>query len=292
MAGREVTLCLKYPGSTHNLQRLQQSYLECVVEYKAGSEAELQTKPPANLFSKYQMKGTATVADDEIVIEFKPRNSGVHCARLFADTREICRPVPFIVTQRGETVSLPPDRPVQKPPAAAADSATSTLERGRTPAFYGLNNPRFPSPVPPQSVMSDATTAAQTEPPHARSGLPSPEHVRGYNSDLDLAADLPEQKRTVAEHFSPRASYISSGAARRHSTAATDVVVGNGAQRFDELYTKRNTKAGGRERLFGTRRGPLSIDYQTVVTRETLRMLGKEADVQMKVYRGEKVKRR
>ena len=294
-AGREVTLCLKYPGPTQALERLQRSYFECVVEHKAGSETELQTKLPAELFSQYQLKGAATVADDEIVIQFTPRHAGVHCARLFADTREICRPVPFLVTQRGETVSLPSDRPVQRPPAASPAVESSP------PGFYGLNNPRFPpaaafvSPSPvPQSLTSDATTAAQTA-PHPGGGGGALEHARGYTSDPELAET--EQQRRLSFSRAPplppqRSSYVATGGGSRpHSTAIPSDAVGmmqQGAANFDELHSTKET--GGR--VFGARRGPLSIDYQSVVTAETLRMLGKEADMQMKVFHGGKVKRR
>ena len=297
MARREVTLCLRYPGPMHALQRLQQSFLECVVEYKAGSETELQTKLPAELFSKYQLKGAATVADEEIVIQFTPRHSGVHCARLFADTREVCRPVPFLVTQRGETVNLPPDRPVQKPPSW--ESAPAPAERGRTPTFYGLNNPRFPSALAPspQSVTSDATTAAQTVPPDDVGVLPA-ENIRSYTSDPALAA--PDQQRLFVGGFSSpqRVSFVSGAGTRPHSTAVPDAggLMSSQLQfqqlkeatHFGELYSTKKT--GGR--VYGTRRGPLSIDYQSAVTAETLRMLGKEADMQMKLFHGAKAKRR
>ena len=297
MARTEVTLSLRYPGTSYALQRLQQSFLECVVEYKSGSETELQTKLPADLFSKYQLKGAATVTDDEIVIQFTPRHSGVHCARLFADTREVCRPVPFLVTPGGETTSIPPDRPVRKPPTWESAPAP---ELARTPAFYGLNNPRFPTATP-QSVVSDATTAAQTEPPHHPED--GADHVHGgYTSDPEVAA--PEQKRLfVGERsgFSPprRMGFVSSGT-RPHSEMlpeAAPLMPSSAspqhhhlreAKRFDELYSSK--KAGGR--AYGTRRGPLSIDYQSVLTADTLRMLSKEADLQMKIFRGGKVKKR
>ena len=282
-------MCLKYPGSAAALQRLQRSYLECVVEHKAGSDAELQTRLPADLFSKYQLKGAATVADDEIVIQFTPRNAGVHCVRLFADTREICRPVPFLVTQRGETVNLPPDRPVQRPPPAAPPAVDSS-----PPTFYGLNNPRFPpavsSPSPvPYSVTSEATTAAQTEPHrNANAGMTD---AQRYTSDPDLS---PSEQQRIG--FSPqRASHVIAAgrSARPHSTAVPEPPGGimsqpQGTTNFHKLYSSKNSG----ERVYGTRRGPLSIDYQSVVTMETLRMLGKEADLQMKVFRGGKAKRR
>ena len=291
MARREVTLCLRYPGSSQALQRLQQSYLECVVEYKSGSEAELQSKLPADLFSKYQLKGAITVADDEIVIQFTPRHSGVHCARLFSDTREVCRPVPFVVTQSGETVSIQPDRPVRRPPSWEPTPAPELIH---TPAFYGLNNPRFPPAASKQSVTSDATTAAQTELPR-HEPEDSVDHVRGYTSDdPELAA--PEGKRLFVGGFSPaqRTSFVAGGT-RPHSAMVPDpgrfispASPQHQSLNFGEIYSTK--KARGR--AYGSRRGPLSIDYQSMLTTETMRMLSKEADMQMKIFRGGKVKKR
>lgn len=306
MAGREVTLCLKYPGPTHVLQRLQDSCLECVVEYKTGSESELQTKLPTDLFSKYQLKGSAMVADDEIVIQFTPKHSGVHSARLFSDTREICRPVPFLVNERGTTTNLPPDRPVHKPP-----TAQQTPGHLPSPPFYGHNNPRFPSPPahspPPQSVMSDATTAAETAEPNSGQELEGTlaEQMRGYTSDPELPgqprppSQFPGQRLGVSPQ---RASYFNrvpaAGGTRPPSFnqdgAAAGLFHGDVSPprpqetTFGDLYASK--KSGGK--IYGNRRGPLRIDYQSAVTAETLRMLSKEADMQMKVFRGGKTKRR
>lgn len=299
MTGREVTLFLKYPGPVHALQRLQHSFLECVIEYKTGSDGELQTKLPTELFSQYQMKGTAVVADDEIIVEFTPKNSGIHSARLFSDTREICRPVPFIVNRRGETINIPPDRPVKKPPPAPQNLTTPT--HLPAPTFYGLNNPRFPhspstSPVP-MSVTSEATSAAQTEPPPGQDVDTLPSQIRGYTSDPSLSE--PAQGVTRQLNFSPqRASQVSPGGTRPPSMRVEEAGVHMGPgdpiyprpheTNFDDLYTSK--QSGGK--VYGTRRGPLTIDYQSLVTADTLRMLSKEANIQMKMFRGGKPKKR
>lgn len=291
MAGvKEVSLFLKYPGPAHALQRLQDSYLECVFEYKTGSEEELQTKLPSQLFSQYQIKGTAMLADDEIVVEFTPKHSGVHVVRIFSDTRELCKPVPFIVNQRGQVVNIPVDRPVKRPPPAPEyPQSPSHLP---APTFYGVNNPRFP-PSPsvtpaPQSVVSDATSSPQNE-PYGEQGMPErmPDHIRGFTSDPALA-----------QHSPQRASYLShtSGGTRPPSMNVEDAGVYAGdlfATRpdettFDVLFSSR--REGGQ--AYGSRRGPLTIDYQSVVTPDTLRMLAREADIQMRIARGGKVKKR
>jgi hypothetical protein len=57
---------------------------------------------------------------------------------------------------------------------------------------------------------------------------------------------------------------------------------------FDDLYSSK--KSGGK--IYGARRDALTIDYQSVVTADTLRMLKKEAELQTKVFRGGKTKRK
>lgn len=292
MAGaREVSLFLKYPGPAHVLQRLQDSYLECVFEYKTGSDEELQTKLPNQLFSQYQIKGTAMLADDEIIVEFTPKHSGVHVVRIFSDTRELCKPVPFVVNQRGRVVNIPPDRPVKRPPPASEyPQSPSHLP---APTFYGVNNPRFPpSPSPaPQSVVSDATSSPQNE-PYEGQGMPerTSDYIRGFTSDPALAMH--------AQHSPQRASYLShtSGGTRPPSMNVEDAGIYAGdlfATRpdettFDALYSSRMEG----EHAHASRRGPLTIDYQSVVTPDTLRMLAREADIQMRIARGGKVKKR
>ena len=109
MNKREVSLFLKYPGSKRALQRLQHSYLECVVEHKSGTLEELQSYPPNCLKSDYQLKGTVGTEDDNLVITFVPKQMGIHTVRIFADTREHCKPLAFSVNQNLEVESLPAD---------------------------------------------------------------------------------------------------------------------------------------------------------------------------------------
>ena len=295
MAGiREVSLFLKYPGPTHALQRLQHSYLECVFEYKTGSEAELQSKLPNELFSQYQVKGSAMLADDEIIVEFTPKHSGLHVVRIFSDTRELCKPVPFVVNQRGEVVNIPADRPLKRPP-----TSPKHMQSPAHPTFYGLNNPRFPPSPPatpnPQSVVSDVPSFPQTEPPYTDygvvEGMPAEHHIRGFTSDPTLS---------VHAQSPNRASYLSrtSGGSRPPSLQpriedaeayAGDLFVQQEDETtFDALYSSKREG----DQLYGRRKEPLSIDYQSALTTETLRILTKEADLQMRLARGGKTKKR
>ena len=144
MAGREISLYLKYPGSSIALQRLQHSFLECVVEHKSGTFEELQSCPPSYLKSDCQLKGSATLEDDELVIAFIPKHPGLHTARLFADTRELCKPVAFVVSQTGDIESTPIDKPVRQ---------NSSLFRQITPS---------PAPSSQQLRMSQAYGTMQS----------------------------------------------------------------------------------------------------------------------------------
>ena len=152
MAGRELSLFLKYPGSGVALQRLQHSFLECVVEHKSGSPEELVACPPSYLKSDYQLKGTASLEEDELVISFTPKHVGLHTVRLFADTRELCKPVAFVVSQGGEIESTPIDKPLRQ---------TSSLFRQVTPSpapSSGMQNQPF-QPQQQQRVSQPLRTA-------------------------------------------------------------------------------------------------------------------------------------
>lgn len=146
MAGREIALFLKCPGSVA-VQRLRHSFLECVIEYKTGSRLDLQTKTALELRTEFQLSGTASLVDDEIVVHFQSRCTGVHVARIFAHTRELCRPITFRVTENGTVESLPSNRPV------------------------GVSEP---PPPPPQQLRSTASVRSLNTPPHPQSQSSSP----------------------------------------------------------------------------------------------------------------------
>ena len=288
---REVSLFLKYPGPAHALHRLRQSYLECIVEYKTGSDAELQTRLPGE---PYQMKGTATLTDDDdILVVFTAKHSGVHSVRIFADTRELCKPVCFVVNQRGDVVNLPPDRPVKRPPETHHGV-------GRPPAtttYYGLNNPRFPSSPPPASVdlsptrlrqnvgVNVPTTSVQTTEPFR--GQISPNLQRQEVQQHSFVPDPDPPSVLDERHYSPqRTSYVARCEGTKSRPLSMSVADTKPDETtFDDLYA---SKVAG-QRVYGTRRGPLTIDYQSVVTPETLRMLNKEANLHLK---GGKAKKR
>ncbi len=297
---REVSLFLKYPGPPHVLQRLQNSFLECVVEYKLGTETELQTLTPAQLHSEYQLKGTATLIDDEIVVQFLPNHAGVHTVRIFADTRELCRPIAFKVNRSCEVESVPLDRPLERPapPPPQTHSVPTSIEQQQqlSHAYGDTTQPFPPTQVsPPSSPIHGPLQGVEG----GNHGVQAPpyqqEHLRGFTSDPALSA-------RQSTNFQ-RASYIShagSGAggsgsrpvsmAHDDSAYAGDLFSSKSDQSsFSQLYDSK--KAG--QSVYGARQGVAVLDHTTAVTQDTLRMLRKDIELQLSNHsRGVKIKKR
>lgn len=111
---RNVTLYLKIPTRPISLlQRLEASQLESLIEHKLidyqGATAagiDLRRVRIFELPSSSQIKGTVEVVDGELMVRFPARHFGIHTARVFANTKEVCRPVAFIVKQSGEVESI------------------------------------------------------------------------------------------------------------------------------------------------------------------------------------------
>ena len=289
MAGREISIFLKYPGSNVALQRLQHSFLECVVEHKSGTYEEIHSSPPSYLKSDYQLKGTAGLEEDELVVTFLPKHSGIHTVRIFADTRELCRPVAFIVTHDYEVESTPYDRPV-KP--------TSRL-------FH----PITPNPVPSvtQSLPLDQPYGTQTQRKYSldkhsqielKSENPdigySPSNqpflrppldenfIRGFTSNPVLSHNLllPSSQYpdgTNQPVMQQRFSHVTSRGSTRPASMSHDEAGFAGdlismtpeIQSFNQLYSKKTPWESGPI----TTRSFLSMDHSKVVTPETFEML-------------------
>ena len=284
MARREVSLILKYPGPSHVLRRLQHSFLECVVEYKSGTEEELQRLSPAQLRSAYQLKGTATLADDEIVVQFAPKHSGVHTVHIFADTRALCRPVAFIVTRGCDVQTILYDRPLQS--TSLAPTPPPVLVGQRHAATNLLGGPSQPSHRPPsqqpqqtyQPTMQTTLGQQQNEPPP----------IRGFNSDSSIAVGQQDPFQ--------RTSYVSTGSNRPPSTIqdeaafAGDLFTTKPDQNsFNDLHASK--RAG--YLMYGTNgRGMFTANPGALVTPETFRMIRKDIDLQLAHNKGKKFKKR
>ena len=147
------------------LSRLQHSFMECVVEHKSGTLEELHICPPNYLKSDYYVKGTVVLEDDELVVTFTPKQSGLHTAKIFADTRELCKPVAFIVNQSGGIESTPIDKPLKEssslfrhiapspaPSSVAQQSFSQYLQPQRASQAFGTAQRAVSSAGAPRQV--------------------------------------------------------------------------------------------------------------------------------------------
>ena len=106
MSSKSVQLYVKVPSRPPTLlQRLENSLLECLVEYKP-TDIDPRKVRVFDIRSAYQLKGSVTVIEDELFIQFAARNVGLHTARIFANTKDVCHPIAFLVSQSGEVVGL------------------------------------------------------------------------------------------------------------------------------------------------------------------------------------------
>lgn len=199
---REVTLYLKYPGSQDALRRVQNSLLECVIEFKTGKEAVLLTAAPKELKSEYRLKGSVCLVDDELIVQFLPKHSGLHTVRIFSDTRELCRPVAFLVDQNCEVEGTSYSRPV--PPTSAyvrkspalSTSAQQQQQHQRESAFEDVRKPHVDPRGNQTDQQSPESLPQQPHPPMSPFREPSnvyPEAfdgghnlMRGFTSDPTL----------------------------------------------------------------------------------------------------------
>ena len=285
MARKEVSLFLKHPGPSHALQRLGHSFLECVVEFKRCSPSEMRTYSPAELHAEYQLKGTATLVDDEIVMQFVPKHAGVHVARIFADTREICRPVAFRVTRNTEVEGLALDKPI-----APSRSTSPPPQQARAPALsqdpeYAASLASAPPAMQHRDPMSFGAPA-QPHPLYHQQHFGEP--IRGFTSDSSLHVRQPESFQ--------RASYISSGGSRPTSMLQDDATfpgdlitnAPGGQSNFAQLHAAMQSG----EASYGARKSGAVLDHSSALTPEVFRVLNKDIDVQIaRQLRGKKAKK-
>ncbi len=263
-----------------------------------GSSNELQTIPPSQLRSAYQLKGTAALVDDELVIRFVPRNAGLHSVRIFGDTRELCRPIAFIVTQNNDVESTPYNQPVNatsslfqssrqqnQPPRQSQPSYQPVMPS--PPRQYSSPEQYSPPTVSPRdSMMSgprDRDSFWQDFPTNPTAGhqapvspLSSPQHrVSGNMNRQSFVSSTPLAGRPVSMGPEAEAAY------------AGDLFTSKPDQNtFSSLYI---AKKGGQE-VYGKRREFMAVDHTRAMTQDTFNML--EKDINAMVTRGEKGKQR
>lgn len=257
----------------------------------------MQTIPPSQLRSAYQLKGTAALVDDELVIRFVPKNAGLHSVRIFGDTRELCRPVAFVVTQNNDVESTPYNQPVKATSSLFQHLRQSQPSHQSQPSYQ----PAMPSPPrhysspeqysPPSvsqrdSMMSgprDRDSFWQDFPTDPNAGLQppvspvvSPQHRQSGNMERrSFMSSTPLAGRPISMGPENEAAY------------AGDLFTSKPDQStFSSLYA---AKKGGQE-VYGKRREFMAVDHTRAVTQDTFRML--EKDITAVVTRGTKGKQR
>ena len=164
MSGKLINLGLKVPTRPPTLLRvLENSLLEVLVDYKPlAAGVDPRAVRSREIPSAYQLKGDVSVIEDQLHIQFTARNLGLHVARIFANTNEVCHPISFIVTRSGEVQGLDSPLPKQgleqvdvrrsKPSAAqsaattVANSAASTVRAVESEHRLSHDGPLTPPP--------------------------------------------------------------------------------------------------------------------------------------------------
>lgn len=154
--------------------------------------------------------------EDELIVQFKPKNTGLYTVRIFSDTRELCRPVAFLIDHNCDAEGTSYYHPV-KPTASyvrrsPALSTTSAEQQPRRSAFEGVKPRRA---ADPQRASGGLTSEQQQSPEslgQPRPPSPSPfsevhpeafnaghQLVKGFTSDPSLAGRSPEPHTSLAQ---------------------------------------------------------------------------------------------
>lgn len=241
MVTREVSLYLKYPASKDTLQRVQNSTLECVIEFKTGKEAVLLTTAPKELKSEYRIKGSVCLVEDELIVQFKPKNVGLYTVRIFSDTRELCRPVAFLIDHNCDAEGTSYYHPV-KPTASYVrrSPALSTSSAEQQPRYSAFDNVKLRRAADPQRASGGQTSEQQSPeslgqphpPPLSQFSKVQQVHpelfnaghqlVKGFTSDPSLGPPEPHTSLTQTADYqdfqstgiSPTSDYALQGMAQ------------------------------------------------------------------------------
>lgn len=147
MSQKRVSLYLKVPKRPVNLlHQLENSILESMVEYKPIDPHTGSPLDESQGGASYQIKGTADVVDGELLIRFNARQAGLHTARIFANTKEVCRQVAFFVKSSGEVESV-------QLPMGGEQLLDSGLASGASTVRGAETKPAITSPPPYRSVL-------------------------------------------------------------------------------------------------------------------------------------------
>lgn len=139
MSGKYVTLSLKVPTRPPTLLHiLENSLLEGVVDYKPlDPGVDPRAVRSRDIVSAYQLKADVSVIEDELQVQFIAKNIGLHVARVFANTKEVCHAISFNVAPSGEVQGLdapPPKQGFQQVEIRRSKYHTSTQSAATTVA--------------------------------------------------------------------------------------------------------------------------------------------------------------
>lgn len=201
MSGKEVSLYLKVPSKPPTLlHRLENSLLESLIEYKPinASTADLKKIRIFDVPSLYQTKGSVEVVDSELLVQFTARNVGIHTGRIFANTKEVCRPVVFLVKPSGDVESINYTSSHLEYTDSGLVSGTSTVrgvESQPTMASYIPASPptsppplspsqQSPPPFFPQPSIQQHSSLVYKPSSRPPSGAFSDQNEKSYPGDL------------------------------------------------------------------------------------------------------------
>ncbi len=163
MSGKGITLSLKVPTRPPTLLHiLENSLLEGVVDYKPLDQGvDPRAVRSREVTSAYQLKADVSIIEDELQVHFIAKNVGLHVARIFANTKEVCHAISFNVAPSGQVCgldALPPKQgfdqvdvrqskyggSTQSAATTAVNSAASTLRAVESDHRLSRTNPTSP----------------------------------------------------------------------------------------------------------------------------------------------------
>ena len=199
--------------------------------------------------------------DDDLIVQFVPKNTGLYTVRIFSDTRELCHPLAFLVDENCDVEGTSYSHPVKptasyvrRSPAlsnsgqqqylrsAFRDAQSHRESRGGNSAEQSPEHAPMAQPRPPQSSASPELRQAHTEdidggPKMAtaftsdpylnrrsevqQASLSQPEYEE-YSPTHHTTTEVPMRARNAQGQTGNRLSYISGVGSRRTSTVDDD----------------------------------------------------------------------
>ena len=203
MAGKQVCLCLKVPSKPPTLlHRLENSHLECLIEYKPiDPGVDLGRVRLFEIQSSYQIRSSVQIIEDELLVQFTARNVGVHTARIFSNTKEVCQAVAFFVKSSGDIENIDVRHSIlprisNKGTDSGLASGTSTMRGVESQTTMPFQLPSVPSsPVdhyPPVKQQSSHPFSTETA-----SGYPGDLFGRPSGATFDQLLTAKQTGRVV-----------------------------------------------------------------------------------------------